>query len=67
VELFQHWENVFVLTCDSLGIFHLTILLCVLFKFISMCMDLCVSVYHVHAVPVEARRGRQIPQDWDFG
>jgi hypothetical protein len=26
-------------------------------------LPVCMSVHHMHAVPVEARRGRQMPQD----
>ena len=30
------------------------------------CLPVCMSVHHMHAVPMEARRGHQIPWNWSY-
>lgn len=30
------------------------------------CFPACVSMYHVHAMSIECRKERQIPQDWSY-
>jgi hypothetical protein len=53
---------------SHLGIFHL-LALGKNHHLLFTCVDVlsaCLSVYPVHAVPTEARRGHRIPWDWSY-
>jgi hypothetical protein len=39
------------------------------YLFIFMCMGvltICMSVHHMHALPMDPRRGHWIPWNWDY-